>query len=325
MSSDLMAKLRRAAEQAKNMEQVAAATSSKSSASTTRKPEEFCHKIIKVKPGSGVFVENSLGELHGYVPIEALLNDNNLPEVDRAYQRGVHDKKVQKMMEEYDKHAVKPILVNQRSDGSLKIIDGQQETAAILRLGKEFVWCRIVKGLSPKGEASLFYNANQQTVLSASQKFKSGVRAGRKDCVEPYGMLKKYGYDINTKANNDSKIIRACTSITGIYHKGGLYLLEQTLMLLNKAFATADGGVQAKAYREGQFIVGVSYLLNTSDEPANIITEALINRNPDAKKIFMDCFKATNGNRRKLPQTIANCLARLIKIPVPFPNDPLGD
>lgn len=83
------------------------------------------------------------------------LVDLKVLRVDESYQRE-EKPHAEKIAQDFDPAACDPLLVAERSDGSLWDVDGRQRRKALLSLGITQWMCKVVKSSGPEYEARLF-------------------------------------------------------------------------------------------------------------------------------------------------------------------------
>jgi len=107
-------------------------------------------------------------------------------QVDATYQRGLkpHHKKIAK---KFDRSAAGELVVNQRPDGSLWLIDGQQRTGAMKALGIKEWPARVLSLKTVECEAAVFgrINGTEGTTAKVGErdKFKAMVAAKDPDVL----------------------------------------------------------------------------------------------------------------------------------------------
>jgi len=98
-------------------------------------------------------------------------------QVDPLYQRDVKSG-WKKIVEEFDEEALGIIVVGERSDGSLWIVDGQQRVFALRKMGKREVRAEVFRSEGVEHEAQVFKKINLYRVkLNPREQFKALLAA----------------------------------------------------------------------------------------------------------------------------------------------------
>ena len=92
---------------------------------------------------------------------ELKVADLSQPERMAAYQKGLKEKFVQRLVDNWNDQLADVPLVSIR-DGAMFVVDGQHRITAASRIGIESIPCRIVRNLTYEQEASLFIKANTE-------------------------------------------------------------------------------------------------------------------------------------------------------------------
>ena len=124
----------------------------------------------------------------------------SLLRVDEGYQRtiaGSRWAKINKMAEHFDENKAGLILVSYRpAFGAFFIVDGQGRYQAAKIAGLNSLACQIRENCSVKDEAKLFVEQDDnETKLSAHNKFKAGMIAEMENCVSMNTIMQRYGID----------------------------------------------------------------------------------------------------------------------------------
>lgn len=157
--------------------------------------------------------------------------------IDLSYQRKPNAVKVAKIIKDFDPNALGVIICSIRENGVIAVIDGGHRISALNAMGmhNNDVRCLVFFGLSLSQEAEMFATLNDNRTKPKTQDiFKSKVVAKDKTAVDIDTVIKKYDLTIaNGPAMNG---IRAIGTVTNIYKKYGIDVLDKTLMCLTQAF-----------------------------------------------------------------------------------------
>jgi hypothetical protein len=93
--------------------------------------------------------------------------------IDPDYQRDVRHDLVNKIGREYDLVKAGPILVNERSDKTLWVVDGQHRLLGAIQFGEQEVFANVTHGLTQEQEAALRLARNDRRSDSIYEKFRT--------------------------------------------------------------------------------------------------------------------------------------------------------
>lgn len=119
--------------------------------------------------------------------------------IDTDVQRTAFDeKRVVKIVAEFNPAAVGTLVVSQREDGALVIIDGWHRWEAVRRLTDNAgeVFCEVHTGLTLAQEAQLFLDKNNTNQPKILDKFRVRTTGGDKFATEIRDILRSYHWDI---------------------------------------------------------------------------------------------------------------------------------
>lgn len=176
--------------------------------------------------------------------------------IDLSYQRNPGREKVGKIVREFDPNALGVIICSMRENGVLAVIDGGHRVSAlnIMGLGHSDVRCLVFFDLSIQQEAEMFAMLNDnRTKPKTHDIFRSKVVAKDKEAVEINSILQKY----NLKPGNFSgmNVIRAIGTLSIIYKKHGLDVLDDTINCLTSSFGAHSTSYNDEALHSvSQFI-----------------------------------------------------------------------
>jgi hypothetical protein len=176
-------------------------------------------------------------------------------EVDHDYQRELIAARVKAIADNLDLDALGVLIVNRR-DGRLYIIDGQHRHAALLMqdFGEWEVTCQVYENLSAEEEAAIFVEANNTRKPSAYDTFKAGRVARDSESVAIDTIVRRHGLEVSP-VSRDGTV--ACVSkLRQIYRAQaqGL-LLDRTLGVALQAFGARAVSV------DGYVLGGLSIVL----------------------------------------------------------------
>lgn len=125
------------------------------------------------------------------VPIEKLYTDTQV-------QRFLDQRKVEKMVGDFDLDAFGTPVVSLRADGTYHVIDGQHRIAAMKAVGLNDVEIsvQVFSGLTLPEEAKMFRLLNNTTQVAYVDKFRIRVQEGDKDAIHILAVIEKWGWKL---------------------------------------------------------------------------------------------------------------------------------
>lgn len=157
--------------------------------------------------------------------------------IDLSYQRKPNQIKVAKIIKDFDPNALGVIICSIRENGVIAVIDGGHRISALNAMGmhNSDVRCLVFFGLSLSQEAEMFATLNDNRTKPKTQDiFKSKVIAKDETAIDIDNVIKKYGLSISNAPSMNG--IRAIGTVTNIYKKYGVDVLDKTIMCLTEAF-----------------------------------------------------------------------------------------
>lgn len=158
--------------------------------------------------------------------------------ISPAAQRDVNQARVNKIVDSLDMERLGTLTVSSR-DGFYWLIDGQHRYTAL----KEFfgegyedwevtAWCYF--DLTEEQEAEKFLQHNEVLAVSAYDRFKVGVTAGRPVETDVDRIVRSLGLKVARAQSHGA--ISAVTALTSAYKKHGPRGLVGTLLVIREAF-----------------------------------------------------------------------------------------
>ncbi len=246
------------------------------------------------------------------ISLERLFVDPKDINVSKTYQRCVKPGLVKKIENSFCPAAFGTPVLGRRSNGGLWGVDGQQRTAAAIKLGLPTIPVVIFASSGPEHEASVFLYMNRNRLrVNADEIFKAAHREGDWAMRDILSTLHKHGLNFACFAKKDVKLwpnIRAVSTVQNIYDlDDGNGHLDDFLSFL---CATWPGNTEAL---QNSVMRGLSYFLYKFGaavdrqafikvlrklNPLRLIAEANLtgsgNRHVSVAKV---CFKLYNTSR----------------------------
>jgi hypothetical protein len=160
--------------------------------------------------------------------------------IDPDYQREIRHELVNRIGRDYDIVKAGPILVSERSDGSLWCIDGQHRMMGAAQAGETEIFAHVVHGLSQQEEAALRLARNDRKSDTAQEKFRTRLVMNDPVAHAILHIVREAGTDVNMVANAHHGI-NAIATLEVLYtldHTG--QWLERVLDVISEAFTHED-------------------------------------------------------------------------------------
>ena len=117
--------------------------------------------------------------------------------VDDAYQRDLRHDLVNKIAEAYDIVKAGPVLISERADGSLWVVDGQHRIAGAALAGETEIFAHVVHGLTRETEAELRLARNERRGDTMAEKWRSRLVMGDPKAHAITNLVFQHGTQIN--------------------------------------------------------------------------------------------------------------------------------
>jgi hypothetical protein len=134
-------------------------------------------------------------DLGGYGSAEVLSID--ALNIDPDYQRDLRHDLINKIAREYDIVKAGPILVSEREDGSLWVVDGQHRMLGAKQAGETEVFANVVHGLTQEQEAELRLARNDRKPDSLQEKFRTRLVMGDAKAHAIVELVRQHDTDVN--------------------------------------------------------------------------------------------------------------------------------
>lgn len=179
-----------------------------------------------------IYADFEQGSHIGWVPIERL-------RVDHTYQRSLDQNRVRAMAHSWIQDRCGLLVVNQRADGDLYIIDGQQRQAALMLIDNRprEVLAEIFQGLTQAQEARLFFDLDtKRRGLTTAAIFHALVAAEDPAAIEILDIAEKAGLSlsINSSAPNN---LRAFGTVMQIHRRAGPQVLARIFKIVTNSWS----------------------------------------------------------------------------------------
>ena len=170
--------------------------------------------------------------------------------VDPLYQRELHQKKVDKIISEFNYDLVNEPKLSLRSDGKLYVFNGQHTTAAWkIHEGIDTpIMCKIYRGLTWEDEKELFIQQNGiSTDHTTFEKLRARFNAGDPDVRGMVESAAKAGVQVTFKTRGDA--FGRCNAVSALFT---MYkVIPQDSFIIALQLITAAWQGQKESYYEG--------------------------------------------------------------------------
>jgi hypothetical protein len=152
---------------------------------------------------------------------------------DSRYQRGIEEKRVTRIIDNFDAKLLGTLELSKRKNGTFAVIDGQHRFEALKALGRKTCPALVHSDLSVQQEADLFARQNMgRKQLTPVQRFRAQVFSGDPQAVELQNAMTKYGFSAQVGPTTVNGAIRAIAALERIYRARGIENVEQTLSMI---------------------------------------------------------------------------------------------
>lgn len=217
-----------------------------------------------------------------------------------AYQRTIVPAQVGRITREFDNDAFGSLVVGERDDGSLWVVDGLQRLTAARKLGIQRVPCDVFASEGQRHEAKIFRLKNKnRTNVSAVVLFRALLAEGDDESLAIRQIVNSTGLKIG-EADLGSRWpnIRCVTAVQRVFARGNL---ELTLGVICDAWPGDEDALN------GHIIEGLSIFLRRC-QPVNIreLTRKLRDKTPADVLRFADGVRRLMSNAETRASVVAS-------------------
>jgi hypothetical protein len=134
-------------------------------------------------------------------------------QLDIAVQRAIVAARLRKLTANFDPILLGEVLVSERTNGQLYILDGQHRLRAAEQSGIPTVTCEIFTGLSKADEARLFMGRNDRAGIAKNDRNRNLATSGDTDTLNVQMAAQSTGYRFITDKPEDSTFQDRATGI----------------------------------------------------------------------------------------------------------------
>lgn len=157
-------------------------------------------------------------------------------EIDPDYQRDLRHDLINKISREYDIVKAGPILVSERADGTLMVVDGQHRMLGAKQAGETEVFANVVHGLTQEQEAALRLARNDRRADTIYEKFRTRIVMGDQKAHRITEIVRQNNTDVNLSPSMTSGV-NGIATLEVLYDIDGTGVwLGRTLRVIREAF-----------------------------------------------------------------------------------------
>ncbi|MGH2929721.1 MAG: DUF6551 family protein, partial [Solirubrobacteraceae bacterium] len=147
------------------------------------------------------------------------------------------EKRVRRIVAEFDPLLLAPLTISRRSDDSLVILDGQHRWMALVELSWKAASCEVLQGLNLPQEAHIFAERNlRRRTPSKSYAYRARALAGDPDCTAMFEAVRRFGFELVTNRLHPGRQQLTCPD--AVLKAQRLGTLEKALRTIKEAWAT---------------------------------------------------------------------------------------
>lgn len=156
-----------------------------------------------------------------------------------AYQRTVSKAQVNKMARTFDVDALGCLLVGERQDGSLWVVDGLQRLSTLKTLGIVKAPCVVFQSTGLRHEARIFRLSNNNRRVNPIRLFAALLVERDDRAIAIKAAVEREGFTLKLTTNGSSKgwpELVCIKSIEGIVERSGIEHLDLVLAIVNQCW-----------------------------------------------------------------------------------------
>lgn len=166
------------------------------------------------------------------------------PNVQRAFLK---QHKVQDIVSNFDPKALGRILVSERRDRSLRVLDGWHRVEAVRRLtdNEGFIPSEVYTGLELAQEAELFLLRNAGDRPTTIDRYRVAIIAGEPEAVAIDALLHSFGWKVAlTTTQSESGLLSCVVALRNLYRRSVIAeqepnLVHMALLIISRAWGNA--------------------------------------------------------------------------------------
>jgi hypothetical protein len=171
------------------------------------------------------------------------------------YQRPLNKDWARRIADNFDPYQFGLLMIGQRFDGSLWVIDGQTRLAAAKIVGEWHVPCLVIHGTTEQEEARKFLSQSTARKVSPVDSYHSALAGGSVRAKQIQESLERAGFVVPRSSGNSFGI--DCVQRLCGLHRYGDGLLDEVLQLLRDCYGKATRNMS------GQLMAGLAEFVVT--------------------------------------------------------------
>jgi len=166
--------------------------------------------------------------------------------VSPPYQRTIVRNEVRSIVKSFDEDAVGALMVGERADGSLWLVDGLQRYSALVELGIASWKCVIFQSKGQAHEAKIFKIANTgRTKVSAGAIFRAALVEGEQDCIDINNLVNSCGLRLDLDGvGSHWPNVKAIKAVQRVYSRYGADTLRRSLNVIASSWPENEDGLR---------------------------------------------------------------------------------
>lgn len=187
--------------------------------------------------------------------------------VDQGVQRPLDQRRVEKIVGEFDPAALGVLVVSRRTDGTHHVIDGQHRLAVVLAVGRGDTPtdCKVYQGLSREEEAAMFRKLNNTRTVAPIDRFRVRIVEGEPIATAIHRILQKHGWVL--RAGKQDYSFAAVAAAEKLYKRSGEdadAVIDRLMWVITEAWSGNSDGVRA------ELVGGIGALLAHHGEAVDV-------------------------------------------------------
>ncbi len=233
--------------------------------------------------------------------------------IDAKVQRSfLREDRVEKIVRNFNPHALGRIHVSLRKDRSIRVLDGWHRLTAVRRLtdNQGTIPATVFEGLTLQEEAKIFLDLNSGDRPTIIDRYKVSLVAGDEQTTAIDAILHAYGWQVGP--TGASGTISCVVAIQNLYRRSVAEdqdpnLLQLALIVIGGAWGDASDGAQA------HLITGIGRFMGEYKDRVNLsrLIEVLRDYKDGPRGLTRAAKTLATAKGRKLPMVVAELLVDL--------------
>jgi hypothetical protein len=176
--------------------------------------------------------------------------------VDRSVQRDESRRWIAERVEAFDVDKLGVIVVSERDDGSLFVVDGQHRVSLVRAVGwgDQVIECELFSGLTRQEEARLFLDRNDRRAVNAFDAFRVRLTAEDEVVADIDRIVRAHGLTVSK--DKDEAAVSAVVALERVYSCHGPRDFGRMLTVLRDGFGAHRQSFAAASIEGVGMVVG---------------------------------------------------------------------